>query len=106
MRSLLCNTLLALLLAGCATPDSNARNAASEVHLLRLPVTVNLDGLPGPDGFAIRLFVTQPNSTKGAPIKKGALEILMYDGVISTDNLLATPPAQTWKYTGRDLDRA
>ena len=89
---------------GCGTFSGGGREV-NELHLFGLPVTVNLDNRPGPDGFAIRIYATKGGRAKGVPIQSGAVEVWMFDGVISTDHLLTQPPTQTWKFTPRDLSR-
>jgi hypothetical protein len=94
--------LIALLgLLGCASGQKGRR--VESVHLFGLPTTVNLDGQPGSDGFIIRIFVTQAGSAKGARVSEGAIETLMFDGVIGEEEILTKPPAQSWKFPASEL---
>ena len=96
--------LLLIFLCGCATFSGNG-GPIDAVHLFGLPVTLNLDGAPGSDGLAIRIYDTQNGESKGSQIRSGEVEIWMFDGVIENDRLLETPPVQTWKFTPRELNQ-
>ena len=74
-----------------------------ELHLLTMPIALNLDGAPGPDGVAIKLFANIGNAAKPAPIRSGEIEILLFDGLLSDKNLPSLQPAQTWTFTAKEL---
>jgi hypothetical protein len=74
-----------------------------EVHLFGLPVTLNFDAKPGPDGFAVRIFVTKGGGAKGSTIQSGNLEVMMFDGVVGVDEIVTKEPNQTWKFTAGQL---
>lgn len=93
---------IALLIAGCSTL-SGGGGEVEELHLFGLPVTLNLDTKPGPDGFAIRIFATKRGSAKGATLGGGEIEMLMFDGVIAGPDLLKLTPQQIWKFNAREL---
>jgi hypothetical protein len=83
--------------------SGGGREHVDEVHLFGLPITLNLDGKPGADGFAVRVFVTKNGGAKGATVENGNLEVLMFDGVIGSDEIAAKEPNQVWKFTPRQL---
>lgn len=87
---------------GCGSL-SGGGTAVDEVHLFGLPVTFNMDAKPGADGFAVRVFVTQGGGAKGVPITAGAIEVLMFDGVVAGDELGVKPPQQVWKFGPNQL---
>jgi hypothetical protein len=96
--------LAALSLAACATMSGGGGgDRVDEVHLFGLPVTLNLDGKPGADGFAVRVFLTKGGGAKGSTIQSGNLEVLMFDGVVGSDEIAAKEPKQIWKFTPRQL---
>jgi hypothetical protein len=97
----LCSLIAAICLAACATGGRGER--VDEVHLFGLPITLNLDGKPGADGFAVRVFVTKNGGAKGATVDAGNLEVLMFDGVIGSDEIAVREPNQVWKFTPRQL---
>jgi hypothetical protein len=102
MKYFWASLLAALLFAGCATL-SGGGGAIDEVHLFGLPVTVNLDGIPGADGFAVRVYANKNGDAKGATINAGILEVLMFDGIVRTDDLMANQPTQSWKFGPKQL---
>ena len=93
----------AFLLAGCGTFSGGRGEGVDAVHVFGLPVTINMDTRPGPDGFALRVFITKNGGAKGAPINKGAIEVLMFDGVVSIDDIQSKQPKQLWKFTPEQL---
>src|ERR1044071_4390260 len=95
--------LAALCLAACATISCGGGDRVDEVHLFGLPVTLNFDGKPGADGFAVRVFVTKGGGAKGATIQSGNLEVLMFDGVVGADEIATKEPGQIWKFTPHQL---
>ena len=95
--------MVALCLGACATISGGGGERVDEVHLFGLPVTLNLDGKPGPDGFAVRVFATKGGGAKGSTIESGNLEVMMFDGVIGADEVAAKEPKQVWKFNSRQL---
>jgi hypothetical protein len=80
--------ILVVLATGCITegkeqrkikklgsPPPNAR--ITELHLWTMPVGINLDGRPGPDGFSLKVYASGPDYPKPIPLREGVLEILM-----------------------------
>jgi hypothetical protein len=61
----------------CHLPDASV---IRELHLFGIPVAVNMDQEPGPDGFALRVYASNGRAATGIPIKAGRLEIVMTDG--------------------------
>jgi hypothetical protein len=105
MRRLICSLLLALIASGCGTVSGNRAGRINEIHLFGLPVTLNLDNRPGSDGFAARVYAVKGGRAKGVPIQNGKIEIWMFDGVISVDDVFKMPPTQSWSFTPRDLQQ-
>src|SRR5678815_522732 len=99
----ICSLIAALCIAACATGGRGEH--VDEVHLFGLPITLNLDGKPGADGFAVRVFVTKNGGAKGATVENGNLEVLMFDGVVGSDEIAAKEPNQVWKFTPRQLSQ-
>lgn len=102
MRLVLC-LLAGLCITGCATMSGGRSERVDEVHLFGLPVTLNFDGKPGADGFAVRIFVTKGGGAKGSTIQSGNLEVLMFDGVVGADEIATKEPKQVWKFTPHQL---
>lgn len=88
---------LALLIAGgCATGAGDRGEALAELHLFGLPVALNLDGKPGPDGIGVRVYASAAGLAKGVPISRGTLEVLMFDGVVPESEVQSKPPRHSW----------
>jgi len=98
-----CSLIAALCLAACATTSGGGGERVDEVHVFGLPMTLNLDGKPGADGFAVRVFVTKGGGAKGSTVQSGNLEVMMFDGVIGPEEVAAKEPNQVWKFTPREL---
>jgi hypothetical protein len=103
----LCAVFAVLWTAGCASPDGRApASSAGDIHQLHLIVTavaVNFDDTPGPDGFGARVYASTPKSALAPPITRGALELLLFDGVVAAEELASRPPLRQWSYPAREL---
>lgn len=89
------------LAAGCATVG-RVGGAPQEIHLYGVPVTLNLDDKPGPDGFAVRLYASRSDRARGLAVNSGAIEILAFDG-IANDGFSERQPLKTWRFTTKEL---
>ena len=105
LLAVLCAGLLSIC-CGCAGTGGKSRGAKIEsLHLLSVPTAVNFDNVPGPDGFAVRLFAKGSTSAKGVPLPGGVLELAMYDGVYGGGMSPAPEPLRVWRFTGVELKR-
>ena len=96
--------LAAVLLAGgCGTFSAGRNEGVDAVHVFGLPVTINMDTRPGPDGFAVRVFVTKNGGAKGTVINNGSIEILMFDGAMKLEDLATQQPKERWKFSPKQL---
>jgi hypothetical protein len=98
----------AIMAAGCSSPRSSPRGSTvvrpvERLDLLLTPVALDLDGRPGADGFGVRVYASNRQSTFGNRILEGTLEILMYDGTVRTDGLATATPLRTWRYPASEL---
>jgi hypothetical protein len=91
-----------LMLAGCLTGDGPVQEI-DEVHLFGLPVAINLDNVAGPDAFSVRVFVSKSELAKGIPIRKGTLEILLFDGALVPNQPLPANPLRAWSFSAQQL---
>jgi len=71
------------------------------IHLLALPMALNLDQKPGADGVAVKVFATDPRGTRSVSIREGCLEILAYEG--RPDPVKPGKPFHTWTYSPAEL---
>jgi hypothetical protein len=92
----------AVLAAGCATGPGRA-NGIDALHVFSVPVALDLDGLPGPDGFGLTLYASAATVAKGIPITTGRTEILMFDGALESDAKTNAAPRRVWSFTPADL---
>lgn len=98
--------LCVMLLTGCAsTGTSDTTPMVESLHLFCVPQAVNLDGEPGPDGFAVRLFARGPKNSKGVAFPNGVLEIAMFEGLVSGTSGSTNKPLRTWEFAGSELKK-
>lgn len=102
--ALLLAWLAAVLQVGCGSLGSApGANDIRELHLFGVPVAINLDPIPGPDGFAIRVFAGNGRAASGQRIEHGKLEILLFDGGLTEAERHTAEPLRTWEYTAAKL---
>lgn len=95
----------ALLLLGCASDGPlTSHGPITELNMLAVPVALNLDGLPGPDTVAVKIYAGNPREAKPVPITSGSLELLMFDGLLKKSTNAPTP-LQIWTFPARQLKR-
>lgn len=97
--------ILWLALLGCqsAGPSADHGSAIREIHLVSMPVALNLDAVPGADGFAVKIFASDPKEPKPVAISGGTLDVLLYDGVIAGRPGDKVEPLRVWSYSSEDL---
>lgn len=98
--------VLASTLCGCAggaAGKSAAATAVESIHVLSVPVAVDFDGVPGPDGFAVTVFAKGLKSAKGVPLPDGKLELLMYDGLFLEGKPSGAEPLRVWRFSRSEL---
>lgn len=79
--------------------------AIDEIHLFTVPTALDLDSVPGPDGFEARVYASASDRAKGIPITQGVLEVLMYDGVVNVGPSVTNAPLHVWSFRPADLKR-
>ncbi len=84
------------LLSGCAGGGRLGGGDVSEVHLFGVPVALNLDGAPGPDGIGVRIYASGPSMARGIEVRQGVLEVLMFDGTVDPAAVRTARPAKVW----------
>lgn len=100
--------LLCLLLAvclGCRSLIPTSDSPIDSLHLLVTSVALDLDKLPGPDGVGVRIYASRKDSTEAVPIMSGTLEILMFDGSVSADQVASVEPIKKWSYPAETLKK-
>lgn len=99
-----------LFLTGCASdggkrtkvapPVATSDDGITELNLLAIPIALNFDQFPGPDGFVVKIFAGNKNRPKPLLIERGTLEILMYDGILPAT---PQPSRRAWTFPGNAL---
>ena len=105
-RSLAAVMLSALMWSGCASTGgggSGDNGGVDELNLFAAPVAVDIDQLPGADGVALRVYASSGGRAKGVTIRKGTLEVLMYDGALAEVNPANLKPLKTWSFRPEQL---
>lgn len=93
---------LALLAPGCASLPGGGR-AVGELHLFGASTPLNLDTRPGPDGVGVRLYASAAGGAEGIPIRDGILEVLLFDGSVSTAAARSQEPLKIWNFDAKAL---
>lgn len=89
--------LLVALAVGCAT-NGGGGGDVSEVHLFGVPVALNLDGSPGPDAVGVRIYASGSGIARGVIIRRGVLEVLMFDGAVGQTEVKSRQPLKVWSF--------
>jgi hypothetical protein len=66
------------------------------------PAAINWDGVPGPDGVQVNVFLYLADRAEPVLVK-GALEFMMYEGRRPRNGLETVQPLRTWKFTEQEL---
>jgi hypothetical protein len=70
-----------LLLSACTAPGgSSSRDRIVQLNVITVPVALDLDGRPGVDGVAVKLYANNSSDPKAVRIRDGTLELVMFDG--------------------------
>ncbi|MBP8259166.1 MAG: hypothetical protein KA118_05845 [Verrucomicrobia bacterium] len=102
----------AALASGCASsgkatrpppPGPVSTRPVDSLNLLTTPVALDLDRQPGADGFAVQVYATRLGKAKTQPIRTGALEILLLDGVVTSPGVREQVPIRIWRFEAAEL---
>jgi hypothetical protein len=101
--------LCVLLVTACSSPRATSSvgapsgpNTIDQIRLVALPVALNLDRRPGVDGFGIKVYGLNQNQAKPQEIRRGTIEIVMYDGLLPSGTNVIEPRC-TWSYPATEL---
>ena len=97
---------LALIL-GCVTKNPNPAStdaAIEKLNLLAAPMALNLDGLPGGDSVAVKIYAGNARNPKPVAITSGNLDLLAFEGLLG-QSTNAPKPFKTWTFTASELRR-
>lgn len=68
-----------------------------------VPVALELDGKPGPDGIGVRIYASARGTAHGLPIRRGTLDVLMFEGMVDTRLIGTMPAQQVWSFSPAQL---
>lgn len=104
--SLAATLWIAVLGLGCSTARdgrSGGRGEVGELHLFGVPVAIDLDSRPGPDGIGVRIYFTAAGRAQGIEMNRGRLEVLMFEGALTDEALASATPRKVWSYSPTQL---
>jgi hypothetical protein len=99
----------AVLAAACALVSCQSKRPAAaskdrivQLNLITVPVALDLDGKPGPDGIAVKLYANTARDPKAVRLREGTIEFVMFDG---TFHRRTNPPPiiRTFTFTAPEL---
>jgi hypothetical protein len=102
-------SIFVALFAGCSSPSKPSTvtpvsASIEKLNLLAAPVALNLDGLPGGETIAVKIYATNSRAAKPVAMTTGTLELLAFEGLLTrTTNV--PQPFKTWTYTASELRR-
>ena len=110
-------TVLALALAGglagcqagqtgglLATPPA-VTDRADYLLLQVMPVAVDWDGRPGPDGLELSALLFQ-SEAKMPVLGDGTMEFAIYEGILTNQQIAQAKPFYQWRFTTAELVQA
>ena len=102
-----CLTLPALLLgllSGCATVDGGGGSKTiGEIHLFGLPTALTVAGSSVPGGVGVRIYASETGGSRPLPIRRGRLEVLMFDRPSAGLNPQTEKPLKAWGFEAGEL---
>ncbi len=109
MRFDLWRWLILALLVGCSHTEKRPTIASGPVsidklNLLAAPIAMNLDGRPGPDAVAVKVYAGNARQPRPVAITAGTLELLAFEGLLGKTTNVQTP-FKTWTFTASELRR-
>ena len=97
---------LSLLGPGCQSPPagetSAPRGGIVQLNLITVPVALNLDGIPGPDGVSAKVYANEERAPKAVRISEGTLEVLLFDGSFY-GRTNVPPPLRIFRFENSEL---
>ena len=95
--------LVLALLPGCAAFSGGSSHPIGEIHLFGLPTALTIPGSALPAGVGVRIYASETGGSRGLPVRKGRLEVLLYDQ--SAERLIpqTQKPLKVWGFQAADL---
>ncbi len=74
-----------------------------EIHLFGVPIALDVEGKPGQNVLAVKIYASLAGGSQGISIRNGRLEILMFDRPAEGLNPRLDNPSQVWTYEAAGL---
>lgn len=99
---------VAILLSGCAAAGDAGEDAdeslVTAINVQTAPTAVNWDGVPGPDGLQVRLFLFGADGAESKRFSRGSIDFMLFEGRISDAQVLTTEPLVKWSFTAKEME--
>ena len=91
--------------AGCLGGGlaQSGRGTIADIHLFGVPTALNFDGIKKVDGIGVRIYASAPKIARGVAIDRGELEVLMYEGSVSDNDIRTATPSKVWRFEAVSL---
>lgn len=96
-------SVLLVAAAGCSSLGGGSKSVG-ELHLFGLPTALTVAGSSVAGGVGVRIYASEAGGSRGIPIKKGQLEILMFDQSAAGLDPQKDKPLKTWTLKASELD--
>lgn len=90
------------------TPDAPFPHVNKIMLMVDSASAINWDQNPGPDGVRVKIYLWQNDGKKinAVTLKRGTIELLLYDGRLKIHQLPDSTPIQQWRYSADQMKQA
>jgi hypothetical protein len=92
-----------VLAAGCGSLGGGSSHSVGEIHLFGLPTALTVAGSSVAGGVGVRIYASETGGSRGIPIRRGRLEVLMFDQSAAGLNPQTEKPLKVWSFEAVDL---
>ena len=86
-----------------AKSSAKAGQDVDAIELYVLPVVLDWDKVPGPDGVQARVMLFRFSEAPPVRLTQGTLDFLLYEGRLRADDLATATVFHTWSYTPAEI---
>ncbi len=102
--------LLAAALAACTTSggkkaQKTGQGPVDQLVLVTAPAAVDSEPPVGPDAIAVKVYAMSGTKPKAISISRGALEVYLFDGVLSSETPENVKPLKVWSRSANELQQ-
>ena len=80
-----------------------AAGPVGEIHLFGLPTALTVAGSSVAGGVGVRIYASEAGGSRGIPIQRGSLEVLMFDQAAAGVDPQTQKPLKTWTFEAAKL---